>query len=397
MTKRAFAILLPLLLLWGTWTQAQGGVPLVAFTNASEQLVIATPDGGSRWIVTHPGETLNAGVPLQWTNDGALLFAVSAGNITSLRRAVPSTQALSELTQLNANVQSGAWLPNGAGLVFVSQATELAVWDARANATNTLANGALSLALSADGTQVAYRTREGYALTAINRAAPVPLNGQPLNNAQMLWAERAPLLAYTALAPSGMPALYVVNATNGVQFMQESSSSAPILPLLWLPADNLLLYRSSNGILALDSSCLAQSCDGIAPANVLPVTANALNSTPSGALVYTLNGAVYGASTLSAAPLALDNTSPSALYMGGEIAIYTSGNGNIHAVDVGCVARGGCPTQMTGTAGNVLAVSDAGRYVLYTNGNRLLVLDLTSGRSAELGTVGAGVRANWNG
>ncbi len=84
---------------------AQSSTPLVAFANSSGQLIVSSGDGGYRWIVTNPGETL-AGTTA-WTPRGdQLVFAVGSGGSASMRAANVSQQTISEIGQVGGALLS---------------------------------------------------------------------------------------------------------------------------------------------------------------------------------------------------------------------------------------------------------------------------------------------------
>ncbi len=387
---------------------AQAGGDLLAYENASGQLVVAGGGGDFRWIVTNPNEPLNPTGALSWSPGGEqLLYSVQTGNGASLRVANPATQAATEVAAVNGPLTGGAWLSSSAVLAGTGQG--VVAWDINTgNAQVIVPDGRTTTGQTAGpgGRFIFYQRGDQLATAAANGGNEVLLGR---NNADApglgLWADSGAVVAYWAITDSGTAALGVANAQTGEVITLDTGSSIPVTPHAWLPGTLTLLYRSSNGLMALDASCIASGCSAQpAPVTVLPMTSAEVGTSAAGTLVYAANGSVFAADagciqagTCTNAAAGVGNAgADSTLHVRGTTAAYTAANGVVHVFDTGCVSGGNCQPTATGLAGAVVGVSAAGDAVAVNDGQTLQVFG-AGGAAVSLGRVRANSRVIWSG
>jgi hypothetical protein len=360
------------LLIAGVPAAAQGA-PLVAFANASGQLVVSSGDGAYRWIITNPGERL-AG-DYAWVGS-RLVFAVDAGGSASLRAADASSQSVTEIGQVAGVLRSLS------------------------------PDGSVALVQGSDGS---------YALQSINgdRVA-LPVSNNPGAPNSGLWSNAQPLVAYWGYA--GNSTLAVTSATSGQTITLDSGRSAPITPLAWIPGSALLIYRDTSGIARLsDVSCLQSGCaanpleSGIALANA--DTDAATDGTwlyfRSGTTIAAVNlGCASSDTCLNSSAVIAQNAAPqTTLQVGGRVLAFTgfaanpndSSDREVRALSLGCMNDPASCAPQTILGGAVAgAVSANGRFVVIESGSGLESLDLSSGQRAYLSDRGAALAgARW--
>ncbi|MEM6529903.1 MAG: hypothetical protein AAF653_16505 [Chloroflexota bacterium] len=296
---------------------AQGNTPQLAYVNSSGQLVVTSADGATRWVVTNPNEPLVNRANLAWAPNGQqLFFAVNTGSGTSLRMANTSSQSVTEIGTVDSSVNGGEWSPDGRSVVMGSGQ---GIVSAAGSAAVIIPGGQLTggQAFSPNGRFLFYHNGGGYSLAGANGANPVTLPGR--NDATAagagLWADSGAVVAYWTFTDGGTSALNVTNAANGETLMLDSGTSVPVTPLAWLPNSQTLLYRSAQGVVAVDASCVQRGCSE-APAQtaILPVTAANVLVTDNNVLVFTGNGGIFG---INASCVSAGNCADGAVSAGG--------------------------------------------------------------------------------
>lgn len=430
--KIIIGLFLMFVLFSGSALQAQGRAPNVAFVNSSGQVVVSGGDGGFRWIVTNPGETLAQPVGFTWSPSGRqLFFAVDMGGVVSLRVGDIAAQSVTEIGQVNGAVSGGDWLPDGSGIVIASGGSLLLV-PANGGGPATLGSGGASLissfaadrpnvpvahSLSPNGRAALFQTGGQYTLLSVSNGATTPLTGTNDANAPQsgLWSPNGALVAYWGF--SGSSILSVTNADNGQTVTLNSGSSVPMTPLAWQPASTWLVYRdAANTVRAADLSCLNGGC-GANPlesgSELLPATASDVQFGGSdwvifrdGEAVKAVNlGCVSSGNCLNSAVTLGQNAAPRTwVSVGGDTVVYTAytqdaNNPNdreVRAVSLGCLSNpSSCqPTSLLGQAvaglvspdGAYVVVDQAGSGVnaLYIPGANLTYLSDSLG--GQLGT-----------
>ncbi len=349
--------------------------PLVAFVNSGGQLVVSSGDGGFRWVVTNPGETL-IGDPAWAASGDALFFAVSTNSAISLRSASISQQAVSELGTAASGVLSLA------------------------------PNGSFDFGQSANGSYfLESRAGDLFALPVTNDAS-ARYSG--------LWSDALPLVAYWGY--NGSSSLAVTNASNGETALVDSGRSSPVLPLAWLPGTSQLIYRDADGQLRLaDFSCLQSACSG-SPDDfsiITLATGDADVATDGDWLFFRSGGSIAALDLTCAASdicpqsavLLAPNAAPqTAISVANERLVYTGYAQNasdpndreVRVVNLACLTSGGCAAQTVLAGAAAGALSPDGRYLLVESANGLESLDLSSGARAYLSDRGAALnRARW--
>jgi hypothetical protein len=423
-------ILLLLILIGVAAPASAQGAPLVAFLNSAGQLVISSGDGGYRWIVTNPGETLVEPFGYSWSPNGdQLAFAVNVGSGVSLRVASAGSQSVGELGQIpSGQVSGGAWSGSS---VLVSAAGQILLLDANSGAQTTVVSdpGTVSSGYGSarpnlpntsalSDNFVLYQQGDGrYAVAAQDGSFAQPLNLTNDFDAPQsgLWSPDAPLVAYWGYSSSS--ALAVTNASTGASVQLDSGRSAPIPPLAWV--GTRLIYRGADGLVRLaELACLtSNSCAGDElnqGVELLPATADEVQT--DGTWVYFLNGNTVQAvnlgcigtgDCLNSAQTVGDNAAPQGrVHAAGGTLVYTAftadpNNPNdreVRGVDLGCLSAGTCsPVTVIGSAVAGL-VSPDGRYVIVEQmGSGLSSLDLSTGNATYLSDAGAPLlKARWN-
>jgi len=416
---------------------AQNG-SLVAFVNNSGQLIISSADGGYRWIVTNPGETLVPQVGYTWSPSGnQLFFAVNAYGTTSLRFANPGSQAAYEAAQISGgSLSGGAWTPDGRGIVFSdgstirllgtdSSLTDLVSGQAGARVFSPYADDRPNLpgadVFSADGRYLFYQQGDGrYAVAALDGSSAFPLPGSNEANVREsgLWSNVAPFVAYWGY--EGNSILSATNAANGQTVTLDSGRAAPITPILWRPNSTQLLYRDATGyVRAADLSCLNAGCasnpldSGV---EVLPPTATEI--TTDGATLYYQDGTnlmavglncINAANCAGSAVMLAGNAAPGSLIsVGGPTLAFTGFAANPNDMNDrlaqfvqlnGCQSSGGCAALSAGPGTTGLVAGTGGAAVVDIPGSGLQSINLSSGTAAylsdSLGLAGL-IGARWN-
>lgn len=372
----------------------------IAYLNTSGQVVIASADGGFRWIVTNPGESLAPESYLAWSPSGdELLLAIQNGSQTSLRVATPNGQTVREITQVVSPVRGGEWTPNGRQIVIGTGSGIVAV-DMTGRVTLLAADGQITSGqtLANNGAFAFYAQSGTFALASMDgsNATQLPGSNPSAAGGIGLWADSEPLVAYWSQTANQTTALNITNATTSNTLTLDSGSTVPITPLDWVPGTSTLLYRSVAGINAIDANSGESR-------TILPVTVSHIATTRN-ALIYTLNGALYG---IGIDCIAAGNCSDGAsnldqIVHGGQLALgqtltaYTGTDNMIHALDLTCVTSGSCTPITLGTSGTVHSVAQDNRHILATVNGELRVLATDgSGDIPLTGSTGV-VRAAWN-
>jgi hypothetical protein len=317
-------IIIILLFTAAIWAKAQGNVPNLAFINSSNQLVVASGDGITRWIVTNPGETLKSPLGFSWSPDGhRIFFAVDLGGSTSLRVGDVASQSVIEIGQVSGSLSGGDWTPDG-NFVLVASNDTLVLYPTSGGNPQAVfqASGNLSLissfadnqpnlpsarSLSPDGNYVFFWQSDAslgnYAIYGLNSGTliNVPLVNDANVRQSGLWSDRAPLVAYWGF--DGSSVLQVTNAENGQTASLNSGRSAPIEPLAWRPGTSQLVYRDTSNLVRIaDVSCLSSGCSGNPLDNgveLLPATASDVQLSSRGDWVYFRDGEQIKAVNLS--------------------------------------------------------------------------------------------------
>lgn len=349
----------------------QPASPRVAFVNSSGQLIVSSADGGYRWIITNPGETL-AG-DHRWSPDGdQLYFAVNTGGAISLRVASVSQQSVSEIGQLAGQ--------------FISR--------------------------SPDGSTLFYQNPDGsYGL----QGGASPALGAVRNDLGArysgLWSDVGAVVAYWGYA--GNSQLIVTDTADGDTLTLDSGRSAPITPLVWRPGTLQIIFRDAAGVIRLaDVACLQSSC----PANPLE-TGAALASADAdvatdgtwlffraGDAIAAVNlGCVSSDSCQNSAIAVATNAAPqTALNVTDGQLVYTAYASNpndpndreVRLVNLSCVSNGACAPQTVVAGGTAAgALSRDGHFAVVETPGGLNTLDLTSGALAYLSDRGAPLTA----
>lgn len=271
------------------------GTPNLAFVNNSGQLVVASADGGNRWIVTNPGETLVNPLGFTWSPDGRrLFFAVNLGGEVSLRVGDFGSQSAYEISRASGSLSGGEWTPDGRAVVIAANDT-IYLMNADGSGAAPIAGGAgapvaipspfavdrpnlpQARALSADGNYIFYWQGGSYAVQSLGGSAATLPGGNDAGARQSgLWSSAAPLVAYWGF--EGSAVLSVTNAANGQTVTLNSGRSAPVTPAGWRPGTTQLVYRdASNFVRIADLGCLNSGC-GSNPLEsgieLLPTSAN---------------------------------------------------------------------------------------------------------------------------
>jgi len=292
--------------------QAQGSdAPLLAFLNSSGQLVVASADGATRWIVSNPGETLRPELGFSWSPDGTQIFyAVQQGNQqTSLRIGDATTQSIVEVGTVSGMVSGGEWVGDAVRVVS-DDADALYSQDRIVQSSNSVAHLLTPFQVSeaylarvssfSANTDVAFAQRNGgYGLLSPNG----DFSGLGIGNARAarrsgLWADDEPLVAYWGnTSETGDNALAVTNAETGSTITLTVSSSTPVQPILWLTDSTTLVYRdASSQLRAANVACLLDQCASNpleAGIMFLPASANDVQQISDERVVFRAEEALY--------------------------------------------------------------------------------------------------------
>lgn len=413
--------------LGGVVSAGAQGQSLVAFTNAAGQLVVTSADGGYRWVLTNPGETLSPALGFNWAQNGSrLFFAVDQGGEVSLRAADVASQNAVEIGRVgNGNLSGGEWTPDHSG-VLVATGDRLTWYPVSGTAMDVLAGqSGLSLrtpaldaragwrSLAPDARTLVYRDAYGSAVALpLTGGTPVTLVSGADPSAQGgLWTEDGGLVA---VAGGGQIAAY--SPVTGA-LAQAAGGSVPPAPLLWLPGSSTLLYQDGAGaVRAGDFACLRSGpCDPFsAAAPVLPASAHDLRAV-SGNLVY-LDGENVNSVPLSClsaggcAPLtAAGAAAPgSGLEVRGNVLAYTAYTANpndladreARVLDASCLSSGGCTPRAVGPGAQAGALAPDGRSLALVSPAGLSLVDVASGAQTPLSDPAYGQSARsarWNG
>ncbi|MEL7234746.1 MAG: hypothetical protein AAGK74_09625, partial [Chloroflexota bacterium] len=313
-----------------------------------------------------------------------------------------------ELGTVSGNVSGGEWAPDGRSVIVGSAE---GILSAAGSAAVIIPGGQLTSgqAFSPNGRFVFYHNGGGYSLAGANGANPVTLPGR--NDATAagagLWADSGAVVAYWTFTDSGTSALNVTGAASGETLTLDSGTSVPVTPLGWLPNSQTLLYRSAQGVVAVDASCVQRGC-AQAPAQtaILPVTVANVLVTDSNVLVFAGNGGVFGvnANCVNAGNCADNAVSAGAIAgnsrvaAGGNTLAFTGANNQVNTLNAGCVNSGACTPTATGVTGGVLDISPRGTFALVNSGGAVQVLNLSNPAGmVSLNGINSSFPLVWNG
>lgn len=412
---------------------AQGGAPLLAFLNSSGQLVISSGDGGYRWIVTNPGENLNRQIGYAWSPQGRqVFFALGGAGDVSLRVADPASQSVGEIGRVGGQVSGGQWLPDGSA-VLVAVDNRLLAFPAVGGEPVQIAaaEGAVTLRSPFDNANRVHQPQArvtspngDFLLYSINSQLVFqPLNLSPQSLAggvsdspySGLWADSAPLVAYTA-SSNGNSALAVTNTATGETLVLDSGRTAPINAIGWRPGSLELVYRDATNFIRLaDLSCMTSGC-GSNPLQsgieLAPGSASEIQI--DGSFVYYVDNGTVKAADLAcvqvggcvenAVTLGGNAAPQTMLHIGGGTLVYTAQNGGyeVRAVDLRCLSNPASCQAVPVLSGAIAGlVSPDGAYVVVEQvGGGLNALRLTDGQLTYLSDpAGQSLLpyARWNG
>ena len=348
-----------LLLMTALSANAQGDTPSIAFINSSNQLVVASGDGVTRWIVTNPGETLKSPLGFTWSPDGrSIFFAVDFGGVASLRVGDIASQSVIEIGQVGGALSGGEWTPDGSFILVASNNTlglyptnggnPQGIFQASGNIVlispfaDSQPNLPPARSLSPDGNHVFFwqndASQGNYAIYGLNSGTliNIPLVNDANVRQSGLWSDSSPLVAYWGF--DGSSILQVTNAENGQTVSLNSGRSAPIEPLGWRPGIPQLIYRDvSNFVRIADVSCLSNGCSGNpldGGVELLPATASDVQVSSRGDWVYyrdeeqikavNLSCTSNGSCLTSAVVLGDKAAQRTWLHVGGALLAYTA-------------------------------------------------------------------------
>jgi hypothetical protein len=410
---------------------AQGTGPFLAFVNASGQLVIASGDSGYRWIITNPGETLNATLGYSWSPDSRrLFFAIDAGTEISLRVADIASQTMAEVARVTPPATGGQWTPDSSAILIASGNRILSLPASGGGATELVAAAApvtlrSPFDLGSERSQLPQARSIGptgeflfYAQSGANVAQPLGgtpmtlVGGDATGQYNGIWTPGAPLIAYTGT--SGNSQLAVTNLATGATLTLDSGRTAPINPLTWRPGALQLIYRDASSAIRLaDVSCLASSCADnplLAGRELLPASASDVQT--DGNWVYFVDAGMVQAVPLScvdagnclSSAVVLDrNVSPQSLMdVSGTTLAYTVSGGygsEVRVIDLTCLPNPAtcAPRTVASNAANG-AVAPNGAYVVVEGNGTLSSLRVADGQLAYLSDSSGGLlgKARWS-
>lgn len=277
--------------------------PLLAFLNSSGQLVVASADGVTRWIVSNPGETIHPALGFSWSADGDLLFyAVQEDeDRVSLRIGDAATQSSAEVGSAVEPVSGGEWVGN---FVRVVDATTDALYslqgisqqrEANAELLSPYALGDAHLAgvssFSEASNAIFAWQNGGYGLLVDGNFRGLGIFNNRRSVRSGLWATSEPLVAYWGtVSETGASTLAVTNAETGAVALLSGNSSTPLQPILWLADNTVLIFRdASSQLRAADLACLLSSC-ALNPLEAsvafLPPSANDVQQIADGRVIF---------------------------------------------------------------------------------------------------------------
>jgi hypothetical protein len=411
---------------------AQGAGPYLAFVNSSGQLVVASGDGGYRWIVTNPGEYLNAALGYSWSpNARQVFFAVDAGTEISLRVADIASQSMAEIGRVAPPVSGGQWTPDSASLLL-ALGNRLVALPVTGGGLVDLVNAPANVGLRSPfdigsershlpqarniapgGQFLFYGLGANNAVQSIGGAPVMLTGGDPTGQYNGLWADAAPLVAYTGM--SGNSQLAVTNAATGATLTLDSGRTAPINPLVWRPGTLQLIYRdATNYVRIADVACLMSGCaDNPLQTGRELLPASAVDVQTDGTWVYFMDAATVQAVPLSCVDTAScptsavrlgDSVAPQSLMdVSGTTLVYTAGGGygggEIRALDLTCLANPATctPRPLLSNAASG-AVAPNGAYVVVEGGGTLNSLRVADGQLSYLSDSNGGLlaKARWS-
>lgn len=414
---------------------AQQSGPLLALVNGSGQLVVAGGDGSFRWIVTNPGEPLHPTLGYAWSPSGnRLAFAVGSGGEISLRVADIAGQTAAEIARLSGQVSGGYWTPDSNG-VLIAAGNRLLVYPAGGGEPVELASAAEPILLRSPfdatserpnlpqphnvgggGQFLFYAQGQNNIVQPLGGQPTVMTGGDPLAQFNGLWADAAPLVAYSGM--SGNSFLAVANAVTGMAVTLDSGRTAPISPLLWRPGTLQLVYRDATSFIRIaDLSCLTSGCaDNPLDSGLELIPASATDvQTDGSALFYVDAGAVQAlplscveAQNCQGVALTLGtNVAPQTMMdIGGTALVYTAytqdpynaADREVRVVDLNCLGNPpGCAPRPALSGAVAGLVSPDGAYVVVEQGGTLSTLRLADGQLTHQADGGLLSRARWNG
>lgn len=400
-----FALVIGLILMAMASGAAAGGSPLLAFVNSSGQLVVSSADGGYRWIVTNPGETLVGNTA--WAG-GTIVFAVYDGGEISARAGDANAQNVYEIGRgAGYSVTIGGFTNGNAVIAF----------DDRIGLYSLVGNGGGALGVNGtitenatDGGAIFARANDGsYGVIARDGSTYTPLGFANDPNAPFVNLWSGSLVAYADYG-IGSP-LTVTDANTGESVMLSSDGSIPLIPLAW--AGSTLIYRGTGGVIrAADLSCL--NCGNPLENGVDLLAGSATDVQTDGRWVYFIDGELIGAVDLgcvnrgdclnSAQIIGLQAAPETSFSVNGGVLIYTAYLGNpydlasreVRAFDVSCLGGGEC--QPAGSYGGATAgaLSSDGRAVVMQDANGGLgAWNWRGGSAALLSDGGDLLHARW--
>ncbi|MBN8639429.1 MAG: hypothetical protein J0M07_29190 [Anaerolineae bacterium] len=357
--------------------------PLLAFVNLSGQLVVSSGDGGFRWIVTNPGETLVDG--FEWA-DGRVVFAVYDGGAISVRVADPNAQSAYEIGRgAGSSIAFGGVAQNAAVVAFDGR---LAVFDLNGGGGGELGVSGTLAEQATNGGMIFFRGSDGnYALIAPNGGSFTPLGFASDPNAPFINLWSGSLVAYADYGIGS--SLAVTDANSGATVTLANTGSIPLLPLAW--TGSTLIYRGSSGtVLAADLSGINSGANPLETGvDFLPGSATEVQT--DGRYAYFLDGETVGAvdlgclnrgDCLNSVQIIGGQAAPeTVLAVSGRLLTYTGYSGNaydlasreLRAVDLGCLGGQCQPASVAGGA-------TAG--YLSPDGSFVTVQDVNGGLSA---------------
>jgi hypothetical protein len=416
------AVLL-LALIVPVWAQSGS---LVAFVNNSGQLVVASMDGNTRWIVTNPGETLHPALGYSWSPDGRqLFFAVQQGDgSVSLRVGDVASQSAADIGQASGNLSGGDWAGNS---VLVADGAQIGGYGSGGAAGLVQGSAALvssfadrqpNLAVPANvSSQTLFYWQDGgYVLNVSGN--PIALPGSqpdPRTRNSGLWSADGSLVAYSAYGDDGNTAVYVAN-TAGQTLTLSSGRTTPVFPEGWIANNPWLMYRDGAGqVRAADVGCLRSGCGDnplangavLAPASATEVQAegnavffrdgNSIRAVPLSCINDNscLNSAV-SIGEQAAPETILDVNGGTVVYTAYTQDAFNAADREIRVGSAGCLDCALATVIPGATAG---LVSPDGRYVVADIlGDGLYAVNLSDLTRVYLSGAGADVlKARWNG
>ncbi|MCA9914766.1 MAG: hypothetical protein KC496_15540, partial [Anaerolineae bacterium] len=255
-------------------SSAQGtDVPLLAFLNSSGQLVVASADGATRWIVSNPGETIQPALGFSWSARGDLLFYAvqQSDNRVSLRIGDSGTQSSIEVGNVVEPVSGGEWVGNA---VRVVDATTDALYSLQGVSQQqefsqellspfALGDAHLTRVSSfSEATDAAFAWQNGsYGLLTNGSFRGLGVFNNRRSPRSGLWAASEPLVAYWGtVSENGASTLAVTNAETDAVAVLSGGGGTPLQPILWLGNSTTLVFRdASSQLRAADLACLLGS------------------------------------------------------------------------------------------------------------------------------------------